>query len=80
MGGILNNQIIKGEIMNLEKEILEIKNYFNNLSIEEFETVLERNGIDEISASVNEIIYINKRQDLGEIKKKICAIICVSDK
>jgi len=35
--------------MNIEKEIQKIKKYFKTLPIEEFENVLERNGINEIS-------------------------------
>ena len=45
--------------MDLEKEIQEIRNYFNNLSIEEFEEVLERNGINRIKTLEEEEIESN---------------------
>lgn len=36
--------------MNLEKELKKINEYFSKLSTEEFEKILERNGINEIKS------------------------------
>ncbi len=35
--------------MNLNKEIENIKSYFSRLSIEEFDNIIEKNGINQIS-------------------------------
>lgn len=37
-------------MVNIKQKLEEIDKYFNNLSIDEFEKVLERNGINEISS------------------------------
>lgn len=39
--------------MDLEKEIKRIKDYFDNMTVEDFEMVLERNGINEISSMLD---------------------------